>query len=790
MEDDILDLVSSSRSTTEATSIRKSSSKDSLSSSRTEGKKSSASSSSTKKKEKKQTEGGASGSKSSSKKKKKSSSSDPEKSEKSTKKTSSSSASKSAELPKIFKTIPVVAPQDIITDQDFDDVSIITTPRAIRTKDDKKKKKRSKKNRTADLPPRPPPPRDSTALDQEFDIRESIKAGTNSDESSSAHSPKKRLEAVPDDEECDSDRDEEVGIRTATNNKKDSVTNAGLARKPRKSKSTDRRSSDRVPESRQPQSFAKRDAPAAYPASQNSQKDMHRNDVEKADYDEEEARSLMVDGKEQAPPPEQRRQGERESQKAGERELRDLEDPAKECNDEEEERLRKRRIWMFLIHIICCILVIILVVVVLIAGGGKDDDKAAAESPEAEEVFKPDDIFAYESIVVAPGQVVPAMASYDNDCDFNNGDGFPHVFDQCRCENTISYVPEDVAAIRDELIARMFPFFYGDQTYTEPIASCTPTNMALVWLASGNNRAGGVLQQRYALALTFFTLDGSIWDYKDGWLGTDNECYWMGLQVSLRTRKSELHCLFLKLDISPILFLIQCANGDVVNSIAVDTNNVYGKIPSELGRLQGLAAISITRNHLTGTIPTELFSLTNLRDLRLYANRLIGSIPTEVANAESLEVLRVETNFLQGELVSEIGRVVTLTDLNVGFNNFERKIPSELGRLNLLRYLTMTKNSFSGTVPTELGRLDNLQNLTLSENLLSGSIPSSFGLLWGLLDLRLVKTGMSGRLPSELGVLSILQILELAENNFAETLPTDWGKLSSLSKYSVQSFNC
>jgi hypothetical protein len=56
-------------------------------------------------------------------------------------------------------------------------------------------------------------------------------------------------------------------------------------------------------------------------------------------------------------------------------------------------------------------------------------------------------------------------------CDFNNGNGFPHVFDQCRCENTIAYVPEDVAAVRNELIASMFPLFYDDdQAYTaEPI---------------------------------------------------------------------------------------------------------------------------------------------------------------------------------------------------------------------------------------------------------------------------------------------------------------------------------
>lgn len=561
MEDDILDLVSTCRSTTEATrssrkARRSSRSKDSRSSSPTEGKHSSSSTSDKKKKRKskKPIEGDASRTKSSSsKKKKKSSSSDAEKSKKSPKKNSSSSASKSpVSPPKVFKTIPVVAPPAVDIEDDFDDVSMITTPRAIRTKDEKKKKKKSKKYKTSGLPPLPPPPPNGTDFDQEFDILDSIKAGFNSEE----------LEAVPDensqDEEYDSDRDEEVGIRTASNSGKDLIdasSNISNAAPLRKAHSTDRSASGRVPEPRQPRSFAERDALEASPASQNSQKGMHRidesGDAEESDYDEEEA-------EEQAPPPEQRQQRGRGSQKApyhgedvGEYpryEPRDLEDPEKECDDEKDDRLRKRRILMLVIAIICCVVVVIIVVVVLVAGGGKDDNKETAvqttESPAAD-VVNPDDGFAYESIVVASGQVTSAMASYDNDCDFNNGNGFPHVFDQCRCENTIVYVPEDVAAVRDELIVRMFPFFYDGQTYTEPIASCNPTNMALVWLASGNNRAGGVLQQRYALALTFFTLDGSLWDFEDGWLSSDNECYWMGLQVSVKTHKIELRCLFL-----------------------------------------------------------------------------------------------------------------------------------------------------------------------------------------------------------------------------------------------------
>jgi hypothetical protein len=75
--------------------------------------------------------------------------------------------------------------------------------------------------------------------------------------------------------------------------------------------------------------------------------------------------------------------------------------------------------------------------------------------------------------------------------------------------------------------------------------------MAFLWLASGDNRDAGEPRQRFAAALTFFQLNGTIWDFNDEWMGELNECLWMG---------------------------IQCNNRDTVNSLAVDTNNLFGKV--------------------------------------------------------------------------------------------------------------------------------------------------------------------------------------------------------------------
>jgi hypothetical protein len=75
--------------------------------------------------------------------------------------------------------------------------------------------------------------------------------------------------------------------------------------------------------------------------------------------------------------------------------------------------------------------------------------------------------------------------------------------------------------------------------------------MAFIWLASGDNRDAGEPRQRFAAALTFFQLNGTVWDFHDEWLGELNECLWMG---------------------------IQCNNRDTVNSLAVDTNNLFGEV--------------------------------------------------------------------------------------------------------------------------------------------------------------------------------------------------------------------
>ncbi|MFQ6654194.1 hypothetical protein Gotur_025280 [Gossypium turneri] len=262
---------------------------------------------------------------------------------------------------------------------------------------------------------------------------------------------------------------------------------------------------------------------------------------------------------------------------------------------------------------------------------------------------------------------------------------------------------------------------------------------------------------------------------------------------------------------------ITCNNaGSVTNmtlrefELKLSGNNIFGSIPSDIGRLSSLSVLFLNQNHLTGTIPISIGDLQNLSQFVLVDNRLNGSIPIEIGMVTSLGLLDLSNNHLPCPIPTCIGNLSNmkwlylwsnnlfgsiprnLTDLDnlvLNFNGLSGSIPTSMGNLNKLSMLTVFESSLSGLIsnnnisrkiPFELGHATQLQELDLSLNHLNCEIPKELGKLTMMNRLFLSGNQFFGKIPSEIGLLSKLEQLDLASNNLSGPIPDDLGNCFKL----------
>ena len=205
-------------------------------------------------------------------------------------------------------------------------------------------------------------------------------------------------------------------------------------------------------------------------------------------------------------------------------------------------------------------------------------------------------------------------------------------------------------------------------------------------------------------------------------------------------------------------------SGGRVTQLNLNSKQLTGSIPPEIGGLSELQNLSLGRNELSGAIPPELGNLTNLTSLDAGYNRLTGPIPPEIGGLSELQYLSLGGNELSGAIPPELGNLTNLTSLYVQINRLTGAIPPEFGNLINLRRLVLRINQLTGAIPTELASLTGLQVLFLGENRLSGPIPRELGGLAALQELSLGRNELTGAVPAELGALINLTLLDLSSN--------------------------
>ena len=120
----------------------------------------------------------------------------------------------------------------------------------------------------------------------------------------------------------------------------------------------------------------------------------------------------------------------------------------------------------------------------------------------------------------------------------------------------------------------------------------------------------------------------------------------------------------------------------------------------------------LNSNDLSGPIPPELGNLVNLGELDLGGLGLTGPIPPELGRLSSVKRLLLTDNQLTGPIPPELGNLVSLEELFLADNNLEGPVPPGLGGMARLKGLHLTNNSaMEGPLPPDMTGLRQLEAL-------------------------------------------------------------------------------
>lgn len=166
-----------------------------------------------------------------------------------------------------------------------------------------------------------------------------------------------------------------------------------------------------------------------------------------------------------------------------------------------------------------------------------------------------------------------------------------------------------------------------------------------------------------------------------------------------------------------------------------------------------------------GITTTNINGQEHVTSIDLNTNNVTGSLPTEIGDFSELEQLALVQNGISGNLPNELGNLLKLKNLYLGFNNLEGNIPSALSNAVALEDLRLSGNPFNGEIPTTFGNLSNLSILEINSTNLSGSVPIELASLPNLTDVFLSQNNLAGNL-GDFSASSSLTTFIIQDNQF------------------------
>jgi len=310
-----------------------------------------------------------------------------------------------------------------------------------------------------------------------------------------------------------------------------------------------------------------------------------------------------------------------------------------------------------------------------------------------------------------------------------------------------------------------------------------PQGQAAEWLFSVDsiNQCDPTVEQRYALAVFYFSTNGDDWYKNTGWLTAESECTWFAIECDDLGRLTKIGASQNFIDnglsgyLPPELKVF-----DVLRNIQLAYNMIGGSIPKELGKLKSLVTLDLEENTFSQAIPDEIYSIKTLENLLLGGNFLEGSISKEVGGLVNLKALSLSQNRMKSQLPETLGNLGNLELLYMyGGDQFSGALPSGIGDMKALKELRIENNSLSGKIPSKIFQLQYLEIMSIADNHFSGSLPDVPGLV-NLIFLNASNNALDGPLPSNSTSWKNLSIIDLHSNEMTGEIPTGFYDLSNL----------